>query len=269
MLSQLFGTEAPDHAPHGTLIIGVSTVDGFLLCADKRVTKSTGEFSDTDTKIFALGTDAAFMTNGESHWISATGQVMFNAETIVRDYFADKSVKDIKDHLGVGEVLRAAFLGYLNQRSFQYWPNGSGDTNLFQVPIFYFDAQQRMAAAVIEFKYRKQSPPVIDIAGISWPARVWTNAHWEPIGDVAVIKEILDGKDQRFDDVRNNGTLKLLMEGKTAAANLTVEEAANFARLMIKTTNERAGIVAGSRGLVSSASDCAVLSPGGKLAFLK
>ena len=261
-----------DFAPHGTLIFGISTARGFVLCADKRVGRSSGGHSDTDVKIFPLGTNAAFMNNGTGTIISATGQVMFDAETVVKNHFAGKAVSEaaLRDPDGVGNALAVTFQGYLKQRVFTAWPPTPADESLFQVPIFYFNERRRMEGVLLQFKYEKRMPPVISVDGLRWGPDEWQWATSQVFGDVAVMREIQDGKDGRFDDIRRHRIYRMLSsEKKTPASRLSVKDAEAYARLMIRVTNERGHMVPGNRGGVSATSDCALLTSDGKLTFLK
>jgi hypothetical protein len=264
----VFLTMSSDIVLHGTLIIPISTAEGFVICADKRLSASNGHHVDTDTKILSLGSNAAFSINGDCKWVSAMGEVMFDAEAIVRGYFDGKSITNITDHLAVGDALIKSFRGYLARRQYSEWPATSSDQSLFQVPIFYFDTNSQMTAAVLEFKYTKRMPPELNVTGTNWSPKVWNVAHWEPMGDLAVVREIIGGRDNRFDDIRQDSTFKLLMSNSTSVRQLSAQTAAAFGRRVIRLTNERASIVVGSRGLVSADSDCALLRQDGKLVFL-
>lgn len=255
----------------GTLVVGLSTKRGLLVCADKRTYDYLRGDLDAEVKITELTPQAVSTSTGTGTFYDIltdrlTNQqslrLAFNADEVTRDYFLKNEFNDMKEFWqGLAQALIEQFEKFLYARPYNFWPESGNppDNALFQLGIFYLDKSKSPAASYIRFCYIKDRTPIIKIYKVDEPKDSFSLVKPMMLGNTAVYNELMSGRDQRFDDIRSDKLISYFLKDRPPVKTVTVETALDFARRFIKLTSERTHLIENSAFHVGPTTDCILL----------
>jgi hypothetical protein len=194
--------------------------------------------------------------------------VMFSAEDLAKQFFERKTIGQFDAELPeFAELLKTQFREYLAARTFEKWPATrliGQDPILFNVTFFYSHPQAGIKIKRVVFRYVKQRLPLIDVS-------IEDSSEKRIIGDGAepILRELLQGNNPNFDQERRDLKIRTVLFDKAWAREITLKEAFDFARAIIKSTSEKGKLLQGMLGSISPSYDCAVLTKKGFKWYVK
>ena len=224
----------------GTLIVFVTTRDGTLLCADKRLTHGPNDYRDDSTKLAQIGPNIVFAVSGVPYIEARDGYGNgYDAVTIVNDYFAKSQFEDsVFFWNGVKQRLFDNFIAYLKPRPYDAWPPTlfpEANHSFTQLLFFFSDKNDRMQVKLIQLRYMKQSKPVVEVRSFDvQPYGLYDSLGWSKLDH-----ELKKGHDHRFNDLREDAVLKPFLTNKLPVADVTTDLALVFSKRLIEVSNKR------------------------------
>lgn len=255
----------------GTLIVGLATKEGLLICADKRTYDPLRGALDTEVKIVELTPTAVFAWTGIPVFYEILSdrtpdqpslRVAFSAVDVVKGYFLNNRFSNTNDFWrGLSLALKEQFEKFLYAWPFTSWPETGNppDNALFQLAFFYTDSANVPGAVLIRLCYEKSIPPSISTSKSEIQRSSFTEVRPIILGDTAVYDEVLSGKDKRFDDIRHDKLMSRFLTDRPPIQTVSVNAALDFARKFIKTTSERAHLIESTPFHVGPTTDCGLL----------
>jgi len=257
---------------HGTLIVAVPTRTGWLVCADKRTYDRVRGDKDDVTKLLGIGS-AIFGSTGNADFYGlltdritgreSAGAILFSAEDVVNRFAATNAFSDTSSFwTGLMHELTTEFESFLRRIPSTWWPESGAppDSALFQLPFFWVDSGSVPHGTLLRFHYKRQSPFSIEIRKHDLQAeKITDNIKVIAFGNIAVYEEIMNGKDKRFDDLRQDKEIRRLFFDKPARTTVTETEAEAFGRRFIVLTSERTHLIENTTFHVGPTADCVVI----------
>jgi hypothetical protein len=246
----------------GTLVITVPTKEGLLVCADKREFNKVRGATDNDVKVFKLSSRAGFALSGVSGILSRSNlSPIFDIKKITTDYFVDKDANKIWMYLDDFRYnLKNEYLKYLSKGGPAIEEGGKPpDYTITVLQFFYLDASNRINVEQIEFRYKKDEPSFINTNRND--KTKLCNIVPRIDGQIEVTKQILDENDRRFDDIRAEPEIDLMLFSRINVDTVTIKDAEIFVARLIQVTNQRHHLISSTPSMVSLNYDCALLNP--------
>lgn len=244
-----------------TLVVALPSAKGLVICADKRSHDALRGVQDNDTKITPIGKRALFVSTGAPILLRKSDlSVTFSADAVVKRFFERHNFIVSDDQWpDLARSLAGAFDAYLASKKFEDWPPAASDP-LFQVPIFYLDAENRIRLVVFKLSYMRIPPPDTTVRLEQYPENHFKALNPFAFGDVAVLDELTSGADPRFDHIRRDPAFRRYIRSSVPVSHVSVRHAVEFASGQIRLTNELTPLIPGATGHVSRNCDCAILA---------
>jgi hypothetical protein len=245
----------------GTLILAIPVREGLVLCGDRLISDNAGVRVAEETKIRPIGTKGAFVLTGTVGLdLSTTPRtVLFDANELTEKYLKGRDIDKV-DWDDYCRVLGDAFKNALERVPFDQWPpSRRGTESVFQVLVFYVDAQHDLQGRYVRLEYLKQQPPQIDLSFQVMVKEQFDRALPIPIGNQKVYKELKAGHSPDFDDLRRSAIVQRFIKGTEPSAQATSDDAIKFSRIIIEATSTEAKLLPGRAEPVGPDCDCFVL----------
>ena len=245
-----------DVAVRGTMVVAVRFREGLVVCADKRSHLDgpglpKGNYRDDDVKITLVNQTGGFVTAGVPILERPDGVRVFDADRLLGDHLGKAGFVEFDQ---LAQRTEEAFRSYVlskhpSERPPTQWHEGK--PTFFRALIF-FHGQKSVDLYDLELQYKNADKPRIR-ATIRNKSQDRLRAY-----GTLVLKEILQGSDGRFADLRDDDVLASVLKAGWAT-RVTEGQALSFAKKSIAVTSERIGLL--DESLVPSfgpTSDCAV-----------
>lgn len=234
--------------------------DGLLLCADKRALSLNNELDradadDTLCKIYRIDKTVAFVTNGycsltktfindeTNEIVSGKEEVLFDADSIVKNFFTTNNATQLEKYFPLlAKKLKEGYkiaLTKLVAENLADNLNDHSDSNLhiFQTLFFTIDKQRNIKIYELT---AKQGVEIGDLALIFRqrnpnPFSIRPQAY----GFFYVYTEMEKGIDPSFNVYREAPLIKKLLLNYEEPANISVEDALSFAKIVFTATYNR------------------------------
>lgn len=255
----IFGKPSAEPAflVYGTLIVAIPCAEGIVICADRKMSHELLRSGDLpvlppEQKILPIGKPsgtrlrqfAVAGATGLAGVYDARDGAVTSIVDLIADFFRRVDSRSIRGPWDkpVLHVLKRLGPGFLKKAR-----NEKRGTRLFTIPIFWvgYDGFKSIRIEVLVGDSGIEvNPEPIGSAAFAVAAPI-------AFGDVWALRELLSGKDPRFDEFRNLPELKPYLTGPTSpthkiASETSLEEANIAARTFIGVSNamyETRGVV--------------------------
>jgi hypothetical protein len=244
---------------HATLVVGVTTQNGWVVCADKRVYDRARGDVDEVTKVTRVPGNAvvAFVGGHRFYRLRREGNGsltllpdIFNADDIVQSFTKTRRFTNT-DVFWSGlatQVVTKLTEVFARESNLQ-----RDSTENFKAVFYWSGSNGRQRRRVLNVSF-------VGKTDVSWTLED-TQIHRSDISDVALEGSLADelqkGHDPRFDAVRNDSRIKKFLEGRPATKSTSTREAETFAKHLIQLSSQRLADLKIAEGHIGPTSDCA------------
>lgn len=235
-------------ASKGTLILITCSKEGLVIVADKRMLYNGSEISDTSIKISQVGKFIGFSITGAAFYFDTrTKKSIYDANSLVKRFFTSHQ-SIVSDTLALlSSDLVNDFQELLNTHSYNDWPNTSNlsDSTLYYIVFYFFNKElHKFQMKLLRFVYIKQFPkPEIYVQEGNFSDSLLLHTYPIIIGNNLVYKEITEGVDKRFDDLRSNSDIKKYLTGKKMSKIVSSKKVITFSTFFIKECSKRDNLI--------------------------
>lgn len=252
----------PDQIEHGTLVGILNLHDALVICADRRLSVAGGTVvHDTDAKVQSLGPGAVSFTTGLSAIIGGLERaVVFDAPAALAKSLGGVPPTDLRDALPrAAEVLGRGFERYLRSRSPQSWP--TSPKALLTAGLAWYDRVGLPSVAALQLS----STSTLSLS-VAVDATLWGPEELEQLvplffGQTAVAAAIAFSDEPEWRVIRSDPLIAKILAPATTPADVSVAEAEEYLRMVIRLTAQEGPRRFGLSATVSPDSLCYVLKP--------
>jgi len=229
----------PVQVEHGSLIIGVPVVSGWVVCGDTRKNSSLVAATDDEVKVFSLPGGIVAGATGLRRVIE--GDVLFDVADGVSAFVRTRPFDGQDDYIeALARFLSDEFVRTVPQR---IWPSilSSADRgpSVFTVMLFWVTDEGLPRWADLNFHLRG-GPRYA--TRTTWDVLATSNAlRPVVIGNLAVVDELQHGSRPDFDRVRAEAGTRRFLREPYAWRERHADEAEAFGRALILFTSQRLG----------------------------
>ena len=250
----------------GTLIIIVPCDEGILVCADKRIYRSSRGNDDNFNKIIRIDNYNGFAICG-APIVSRNNVEIFNVFDILNKKLEKEKISDNIEYWNhLCDSIRSAFISTALNAPYIDWPESQFPQNnyiLFQIIFFHFNVHNDPKMFLLQFRYIKQINPIIEVNVYD----LSVIGSFSSFGSSHVILELQNGNKPEFDYLRNDPKLSMILKNKVTSKELNLKDAINFCSQMIIASNKMYSLVSKIDGHIGPTFDLLLLSKNG-LKFL-
>lgn len=250
----------------GTLVIAVPSKEGLVVCADKRVYYIEENITkDEKIKIIQVGGHGLFASVGMLSFTRTAkfdpNPISIEVDRLVENYFKKKDIRIFKNEQwnDFCQYLEKIF----NADNYQI-PSNDPSKPFLQGAFFYLDLKNSINCTVVKLFIHKGRYSSLSGLGVqatfeTEPEHIIKNSI-KVLGEAAVIKEVKNETNSRFDDIRRNPLVQKVFNSQAIPlGTFTSQEAKDFASYLIEITSKRSNLIPGFKGHVSPTCDCAIL----------
>jgi hypothetical protein len=269
----------------GTLVVPISCGNSVIMGADTRVIGQKGEdHFDSYQKIRPIHYQKMNKPSG-MFAVMSIGVIsdkndpsppinkkrLFDLNQAVTEFYYKNDPRDIDKNIGnlkdtLEQYTQLNFFANVDRNLLQEYVNNK-DKPIYSLVIFSVNRKNKISAYIVNAHVIMTYQPLLSASILSLDMKVdkapegfFTKIIPIPMGNTDVAKEILDGKDPRFDEVRRCKEIVGLPRN-SKPAKLSQKVAVEFIQWLIKESSEKAPLI-NAEPSVGPISDCAILTPG-------
>ena len=256
----------PDAILEGTLVGILNPSEGLVLCADRRLSTTAGTVvAETDVKIQAIGIGAASFTTGLTAIVGGReGRIVFDATSSIRQGITGLPTTRLKEAVPrVGRALGRSLEEYLRSRPPAAWP--APGTPLSTVGLVWFDNAGQPSIAALTLSNRSVSAVSVSVDATLWGPNQLAVLNPLFFGRIELAAAVANGEEAEWEAIRQRPLFSKILDDSTRRADLSVPEAEEFLREMIRLASVDDPTILGLPATVGSTSLCYYLRAAGAL----
>ncbi len=249
----------------GTLIVQVPTRDGIVLCADRRTWNFVQGASDNEDKLFELSARSAFATSGIRAVHSPRDlSKLYDVAESVRKFFVATDALRIFDHWErLQKWLGESYVDYVRNGGLRFdSAHFLADGTVYTLRFLYLNADGDVRVSQIAFRQFRRAGAAEDTLEVGMTHDSGSELKSvRLLGQTEVATELKSGTDKRFDDLRRDPEIRRFYD-LADPSRVSVNQGLHFAKLMIRVSHERHGLLpSGTRLLVGPTCNCLLMAP--------
>jgi hypothetical protein len=250
-----------------TLVVSIASREGLVVVADKRTNDPIRGDLDSAIKISPLGRFSALSVTGTPDFLDPfTFKPNWSLDSIIREYYGNADPEIPESFPELARKITRSFASFVSTTRPGAIPNGNPPDNTLALAAFFLGPKDGCLPSVSWMRLHYVSShstlaqPNINVSG-SQDRGYLNSSAAQVFGNAAVINELKEGTDLRFNDLREDKRIrKFLLEQPSIVSS---KEALDFARFLIKVTSERLHLIDNSRFHVGPSVDCAIIGADG------
>jgi hypothetical protein len=226
------------------------------MCADRREYNAVRGATDNQTKLFKVSPTAMFALSG-NRGILRRGDLgkLYDVPDVVSAYFKRHSDKTVEQNWeGLKRELGNSYVEHLAGGGPAWNPAPTFDGWLYLITFIFNNPDKSVQTKRMGAKLSNSMISITDAN-----AAVGTM-----LGQTDVIAELQSGNNPAFNELRDNSLLKAFFTGAKNGSNTSLEDAIEFAKILVQATSRRyLELKPNGIALVSENYDCAVVGRNG------
>lgn len=220
-----------------TIIVSVPCKEGLVICADQKLSMTVGDSTIHDAvKIHRLSPHVAFGVVGNSIFCDPfnPSKVLYSVENVVKAFFTGRKYipEDWSDFAKTVTDSFAEFAGNVPQTHIVLG-GPPPDHFIFDIGFWYLTPDGELGTYTFSLQFIREIGRVHPFR-MEAPAETFETARASAWGNGAILDEIRNGSDSRFDELRNDPELRRFVAEEPLASEVTTEEAVSAANKIIK-----------------------------------
>lgn len=250
----------------GTLVVSIPTVDGLVICADKRSYDSVRGDLDNNQKIIQIDKYSSFVITGTPLYLSKKNyDTLFSAEKVILDYLKFHSIDEENIIESLGQHICYIFDNFIKKQKFEEWPLSDEESNyeLFQVCFFTFSKTYNcFKYPAFKFIYQKKYPePILAFQPLIYRNEDSTLITPLIFGNLKVYNKIKTENDFRFKVYKDEPLIKKFLLNNTTKVSVTLDETIKFCKLFFYINYKMTPLIDNSNHHIGPTVDMALINP--------
>jgi hypothetical protein len=251
-------------ASHGSLAIFVPTASGLVVCTDKREWNRVRGASDTETKIYAVDSKAAFTITGSVAVLDpSTLRPLFSVQELAIKYLKDETTRPLDERIhNLPKALNDAYTRFEQggRGKLEHNP-GATDDVITSITVWYASGDRVHVSQV----------QLHDTGERGFSDKDTTeefNRQFYIEGQTDFILAAIRHSDPRFKTFKADPDIKTVWTSENPM-DVPPALAVQFGRKIIRATNEFHHLASAAPTMVSAESDCSLMNPSRGFEWLK